>query len=37
MRNWRSLLGNERGVALVLSLMMLLALTGLLLAFLSVS
>jgi Tfp pilus assembly protein PilX len=37
MRNWRALLGNERGVALVLSLMMLLALTGLLLAFLSVS
>jgi Tfp pilus assembly protein PilX len=37
MRNRRSLLGNERGVALVLSLMMLLALTGLLLAFLSVS
>jgi len=37
MRNWRTLLGNERGVALVLSLMMLLALTGLLLAFLSVS
>src|SRR5688500_11432238 len=37
MRNWRTLLSNERGVALVLSLMMLLALTGLLLAFLSVS
>jgi len=37
MRNWRTLLGNERGVALVLALMMLLALTGLLLAFLSVS
>jgi Tfp pilus assembly protein PilX len=37
MRNWRTLLGNERGAALVLSLMMLLALTGLLLAFLSVS
>jgi Tfp pilus assembly protein PilX len=37
MRNRRSRLGNERGVALVLSLMMLLALTGLLLAFLSVS
>lgn len=37
MRNWRTLLGNERGVALVLSLMMLLALTGLLLAFMSVS
>jgi Tfp pilus assembly protein PilX len=37
MRNWRILLGNERGVALMLSLMMLLALTGLLLAFLSVS
>jgi len=37
MRNWRALLGNERGVALVLSLMMLLALTGLLLAFMSVS
>jgi Tfp pilus assembly protein PilX len=37
MRNWRSLLGDERGVALVLGLMMLLALTGMLLAFLSVS
>jgi Tfp pilus assembly protein PilX len=37
MRNWRTLLNNESGVALVLSLMMLLALTGLLLAFLSVS
>jgi Tfp pilus assembly protein PilX len=37
MRNWRTLLGNDRGVALVLALMMLLALTGLLLAFLSVS
>jgi Tfp pilus assembly protein PilX len=37
MRNWRTLLGNESGVALVLSLMMLLALTGMLLAFLSVS
>ena len=37
MRNWRTLLSNERGVALVLSLMMLLALTGLLLAFMSVS
>ena len=37
MRTWRTLLGNERGVALVLALMMLLALTGLLLAFLSVS
>jgi Tfp pilus assembly protein PilX len=37
MRNWRALLTNERGVALVLSLMMLLALTGILLAFLSVS
>jgi len=37
MRNWRALLGNERGVALVMSLMMLLALTGLLLAFISVS
>ena len=37
MRKWRELIGNERGVALVLSLMMLLALTGLLLAFLSVS
>jgi Tfp pilus assembly protein PilX len=37
MRTWRNLLGNERGVALVLALMMLLALTGLLLAFLSVS
>jgi hypothetical protein len=37
MRTWRTLLNNERGVALVLALMMLLALTGLLLAFLSVS
>jgi Tfp pilus assembly protein PilX len=37
MRNWRTLLGNERGVALVLALMMLVTLTGLLLAFLSVS
>jgi Tfp pilus assembly protein PilX len=37
MRNWRTLLTNERGVALILSLMMLLALTGILLAFLSVS
>lgn len=37
MRNWRTSLSNESGVALVLSLMMLLALTGLLLAFLSVS
>jgi Tfp pilus assembly protein PilX len=37
MRNWRIRLGNERGVALVLALMMLLALTGLLLAFISVS
>jgi hypothetical protein len=37
MRTWRTLLNNESGVALVLSLMMLLALTGLLLAFLSVS
>jgi Tfp pilus assembly protein PilX len=37
MRSWRTLLGNESGVALVLALMMLLTLTGLLLAFLSVS
>jgi Tfp pilus assembly protein PilX len=37
MRNLRSLLGDESGVALVLALMMLLTLTGLLLAFLSVS
>jgi Tfp pilus assembly protein PilX len=37
MLNWRGLLGNERGVALVLALMMLMTLTGLLLAFLSVS
>ncbi|HEX6210642.1 MAG TPA: PilX N-terminal domain-containing pilus assembly protein [Methylomirabilota bacterium] len=37
MRTWRTLLGNERGAALVLSLMMLLTLTGLLLAFISVS
>lgn len=37
MTRWRMLLGNERGVALVLSLMILLMLTGLVLAFLSVS
>jgi hypothetical protein len=37
MRNWRGVLADERGVALVLALMMLLTLTGLLLAFLSVS
>jgi Tfp pilus assembly protein PilX len=37
MLNWRRLLGNERGVALVLALMMLMTLTGLMLAFLSVS
>ena len=38
MRTWRkALLGNERGVALVLALMILLTLTGLVLAFLSVS
>lgn len=37
MRAWRNQLGNEQGVALVLALMMLLALTGLLLGFLSVS
>ena len=37
MRAWRNQLGNEQGVALVLALMMLLALTGLVLGFLSVS
>jgi len=37
MKRWRTLLGNERGVALVLALMILLTLTGLVLAFLSVS
>ena len=37
MTRWRMLVDNERGVALVLSLMILLVLTGLVLAFLSVS
>ena len=37
MRNRRTLPGSERGVTLVLALMMLLVLTGLVLAFLSVS
>jgi Tfp pilus assembly protein PilX len=37
MNRLRQLLGNERGVALVLALMVLLTLTGLVLAFLSVS
>ena len=37
MKRWRTSLGNERGVALVLALMILLTLTGLVLAFLSVS
>ena len=37
MNRWRTVLGNERGVALVLALMILLTLTGLVLAFLSAS
>ena len=37
MTRWRMMLGNERGVALALSLMILLILTGLGLAFLSIS
>ncbi|MBI2493108.1 MAG: hypothetical protein HYV94_13595 [Candidatus Rokubacteria bacterium] len=37
MNRWRRLVGNDRGVALVLALMILLTLTGLVLAFLSVS
>ena len=37
MRRWRRLLGNESGVAMIMALMVLLALTGLVLAFLSVS
>ena len=37
MKRWRAVLGNERGVALVLAMMILLTLTGLVLAFLSVS
>src|SRR5439155_21324545 len=37
MKNLRTLVDNERGVALVMALMILLTLTGLVLAFLSVS
>lgn len=37
MRAWRKLLGNESGVAMIMALMVLLALTGLVLSFLSVS
>lgn len=37
MRGWRALLGSESGVALALTLIVLLALTCLVLAFLSVS
>ena len=37
MNRWRKVLGNEHGVALVLALMILLTLTGLVLAFLSAS
>lgn len=37
MRRWRRLLGNESGVAMIMALMVLLTLTGLVLAFLSVS
>ena len=37
MRKTRALLNNEQGVAIVLAVMVLLVLTGILLAFLSVS
>jgi Tfp pilus assembly protein PilX len=37
MRKWRGLLNNEQGVAIVLAVMVLLVLTGILMAFLSVS
>jgi Tfp pilus assembly protein PilX len=37
MRRWRRLVGNQHGVAMVLAVLMVLVLTGLLMAFLSVS